>query len=321
MDKLQALRALVMVAEQGGFSRAAKQLGVATSSVTRLIDSLESSLEAALLTRTTRKVSLTEAGLEYVERIKPLLDELDDADSTISDVEGPLTGSLRVSLPSSLSRKWLNHALLAFMREHPDVVLDVSISDQYQDLALERLDLAIRIGVPSNYDNLVIRRISAMPRYVVASPEYLDRKGTPEHPNDLQYHDYLRFAWNYGSLRLYFSRGYERGEVMLHGPLITNSPDLLLEAALDGRGMCLLPVWLVLDHLRAGRLVRLFADWDVRKQPHQAELFAAYLPNRRNSRKLQMLVRHLERWLKERVPEELLNSDSFVPEKKMKVVK
>jgi DNA-binding transcriptional LysR family regulator len=297
MDKLQALKTLLEVADAGGFAKAAQRLGVATSSVTRLMDGLEASLGAALLTRTPRKVSLTDAGIAYVEQIGKVLDDLAEADESVFDSGASPVGALRVAVPSTFGRLRLASHLAAFLAEHPRVILDVVVADHYADLATERIDVAVRIGVPDRDGNLVVRKLADNPRVVVASGDYLARSGTPRTPGELASHECLRFAYG-GSHRARQEWTFREQDadtrVEVHGHLLSNNVDMLREAALAGRGIALLPDWLVEADLRAGRLVRLFERHEASPQDRSGIVYAAYLPNRRQSSKVRALVRFLE---------------------------
>ena len=297
MDKLLALNTLLEVADAGGFAKAAQRLGVATSSVTRLMDALEASLGTALLTRTPRKVSLTDAGTAYVEQISKVLDDLNEADESILDSGASPVGALRITVPSAYNRMQLAPHLAAFLAEYPRIALDVVVADHYADLALDRIDVAVRIGLLSRDPNLVVKKLADNPRYVVASHDYLQRAGTPSSPAELAQHECLRIAYG-GSYRARqvwtFSRNAEEARVEVRGRLISNSLEMLLEAVLAGQGFALLPDWLVNHEIRAGRLMRLFSDFDITPQNGEAVVYAAYLPNRRHSSKVRALLRFLE---------------------------
>ncbi|MDR3385542.1 LysR family transcriptional regulator [Paraburkholderia sediminicola] len=297
MDKLLALNTLLEVADAGGFSKAAQRLGVATSSVTRLMDSLEVSLGTALLTRTPRKVSLTDAGIAYVEQVGKVLDDLAEADESVFDSGASPVGSLRISVPSTYSRLRLAPHLAAFLSENPRVFLDVVVADHFVDLALDRIDVAIRIGLPDRDANLIVRKLANNLRYVVASHDYLARSGTPETPQALEAHECLRVAYGggYRTRQVWtFRRDSVDERVEVRGHLLSNSLDLLLEAVIAGRGVALLPEWLVGAEIRAGRLMRLLETFDA--SPHQGDavVYAAYLPNRRHSSKVRSLLQFLE---------------------------
>jgi len=297
MNKLQALQALLEVADAGGFAKAAQRMGVATSSVTRLIDALEDELGTSLLTRTPRKVSLTDTGEAYAEQVAKVLDDLAEADDSIVDHGAMLTGSMRVSVPGVYNRLRLAAHLSDFLKEHPRLTLHVVADDHYVDLAQARIDVVIRIGQMTQDPRLIARRLTGNPRYVVASPAYLAAAGVPQAPADFADHACLRFAYG-GSYRArqvwIFQRGSERHRVDVRGRLTSNNADMLLAAVLGGQGMALLPAWLTVDDLAAGRLVRLSADYTVTLQDDQeASVYAAYLPNRRHSSKVHALVQFL----------------------------
>ncbi|OAJ54880.1 LysR family transcriptional regulator [Paraburkholderia ginsengiterrae] len=297
MDKLLALNTLLEVADAGGFSKAAQRLGVATSSITRLMDSLESSLGTALLTRTPRKVSLTDAGIAYVEQVSKVLDDLAEADESVFDSGASPVGSFRISVPSTYNRLRLAPQLAAFLAAHPRVFLDVVVADNFADLALDRIDLAIRIGRPDRDANLIVRKLADNPRYVVASHDYLERSGTPETPQALETHQCLRVAYGggYRTRQIWAFRqdGAEQC-VEVRGHLLSNSLDMLLEAVMAGCGIALLPEWLVGAEIRAGRLMRLFETFEASPHRGDAVVYAAYLPNRRHSSKVRALVQFLE---------------------------
>jgi DNA-binding transcriptional LysR family regulator len=297
VDKLVALNTLLEVAEAGGFSRAAQRLGVATSSVTRLMDALEASLGTALLTRTTRRVSLTDAGTAYVEQISKVLDDLAQADDSVFDSGAAPVGALRIAVPATYSRLRLAPHLATFLADYPRVVLDVVVADHYVDLAAERIDVAIRIGLPSRDENLVTRKLADNTRFVVASHEYLERHGTPADPQSLAEHECLRFPYggpHRATRQLWtFRQGVTEDRVEVQGHLIANSPDVIFEAVLAGRGIALLPEWLVAPDIRAGRLLRLFESTEVNPHAGASVVYAAYLPNRRHSSKVRTFIQFL----------------------------
>jgi DNA-binding transcriptional LysR family regulator len=296
LDKLQALKTLLEVADAGGFAKAAQRLGVATSSVTRLMDALEASLGAALLTRTPRRVSLTDAGVAYTEQVRKLLDDLAEADESVFDSGASPVGVLRIAVPSTFGRLRLAAHLADFMAEHPRVFLDIVVADHYADLATERIDVAVRIGVPDRDGNLIVRKLADNPRRLVASGEYLARRGTPRSPEELASHECLRFAYD-GSHRARQEWSFRANgvgtRVEVHGHLLSNNVDILLEAALAGRGIALLPDWLVEADVRAGRLRRLLGSHEASPHETGVVVYAAYLPNRRQSSKVRALVRFL----------------------------
>ncbi|MEX3691379.1 LysR family transcriptional regulator [Paraburkholderia sp. BR14263] len=297
MDKLVALKTLLEVADAGGFAKAAKRMGVATSSVARLMDALEAQLGTALLTRTPRRVSLTDAGASYVEQVSKVLDGLTEADESILDSGAAPIGTLRITVPTTYNRVVLAPHLAAFLREHPNVALDIVVADHMIDLALERIDIAIRIGLPSDNPNLIAKKLAENPRVVVVSHEYLEHYSVPLTPAELTDHQCLRIAYG-GSYRARqtwtFMRAGEQERINVRGRLVSNSLDMLLEAVLAGQGLALLPEWQVREHINAGRLMHLFADYRVTPHGDEAVAYAAYLPNRRLSRKVRAFLQFIE---------------------------
>lgn len=293
MDKLLALKAFVDVAETGGFSKAARRVGMATSSVTRLMDSLEESLGSALFTRTTRHVTLTDAGASYLEQVTQILSDLEEADGSVFDGGAEPSGPLKVSAPVTYARLYIGPHLGTFLARYPKVSLDLVVSDAFVDLAADRFDLAVRIGVPENQPNLIVRKLEEHHRLVVASPAYLKARGEPTSPEQLRDHDCLRFSYQPGPQRWSFSRG-EEVSVDIGGRLAANSSDILRDAALEGHGIALLAQWLVGEDVRSGRLKRLFADYGVNPHDQSTCVYAAYLPNRRYSRKVHAFLEFLQ---------------------------
>jgi DNA-binding transcriptional LysR family regulator len=297
MDKLVALQTLLEVADAGGFAKAAKRLGVATSSVARLMDALEAQLGTALLTRTPRRVSLTDAGVSYVEQVTKVLDGLTEADESILDSGAAPIGMLRITVPTTYNRTVLAPHFAAFLREYPAVALDIVVADHMIDLALERIDIAIRIGMPSENPHLIAKKLAENSRVIVVSHEYLEHNGVPRTPADLADHQCQRIAYG-GSYRARqtwtFTRAGEQERINVRGRLVSNSLDMLLEAVLAGQGLALLPEWQVREHINGGRLMHLFADYRVTPHGDEAVAYAAYLPNRRHSRKVRSFLQFIE---------------------------
>ncbi len=289
-----ALNAFVAVAETGGFSKAARRIGVATSSLTRLLDALEAQLGTPLFTRTTRAVVLTDSGAAYLDQIGPLLAELAQADASIADQGVEAVGPLRVSVAASFGRLFLGPRIAGFLQQHPRVSLDMDLSDAVADLAGERVDVAVRIGVPDQQPGLIVRPLGTHRRYVIAAPAYLAAHGMPSTPEELVSHECVRFAYRQGPQRWTFVRDGKRVQVDIQGRLSANSADVLREAVLGGHGIGLLAEWLVGPDVEQGTLVRLFEGWEVNPLSEEVSVYAAYLPNRRNSRKVQAFLDFLQ---------------------------
>lgn len=287
MDKLLALKLFVATVDCRGFSAAARQLGLATSSVTRAVGGLERELGAVLLNRSPRQVTVTEAGTSYYLSARQILEQLAEADAAVSDGGDEPSGPLRVSAPVSFGRHRLSPRLGAWLQQYPRLELDLALTDEIVDLLGERVDVSIRLGVPAPMDGVVARPLGQFRRRVVASPAYLARRGTPEHPRELAGHDCLRF--DFGRARqcwTFHDAAGTRLQVPVHGRLLSNNIDVLRDAALAGAGLALLPDWLAEAELADGRLCELLPGWSVNPDDSQPQVTALYLPNHRGSRRI-----------------------------------
>ena len=256
MDRLDAMALFVRVAELGSFSAAAEQRGAARSVVTRQIAALEAHLGAKLMARSTRRLSLTSAGSEYLEQCRQILGLVEAAESGIAEDRGILRGRIRASVPVAFGLKRLTQPMLAFAAMHPEVRLDLDYTDQRAHLIEGGIDLAIRVTrrlEPAD----VARKIGTMRMRTVASPAYLARKGRPKHPSELQQHDCLGYtvagdtaAWAYlidGALV----------RVPVRARLHANNGEALTRAAAEGLGVTSQPDFILEEELAAGRVVEI----------------------------------------------------------------
>ena len=285
MDLFAALRAFVAVVEDGGFAKAARRAGLATSSVTRQVNALEAHLGTQLLNRSTRRVTLTDAGARYHEQAARILGDLEEANRSVGEAGGPPRGLLRVSLPVAFARLHVAPAVPAFLAACPDIELDLTMTDSVVNLVEERADLAIRIGslAPSS---LIARRLAPHCRVVCASPGYLAAQGEPRTPAELARHACLTFSYARGEQSWRFAGPAGEVAVPVRGRLRANSSELLRAAALGGSGIILMPTWLVGRDIAAGRLRALLTDWEAGPGGPGAAIHAVYLPNRRGSKKV-----------------------------------
>lgn len=290
MDKLLAMQMFTATVDAQGFSAAARRLGVATSSVTRLVDALESELGTTLLNRSTRQVSLTEAGARYYARAREIFDALEEADASVADRGDEPVGVLRLCLPVEFGRRVIAPHLGPFLARYPSLELDIDMSDRLDDLLDGRYDLSIRLGDPSPNDELVCRQLGRFQRWLVASPDYLARRDPLLHPEQLLQQACLRFRYGQKARAWRLQRADEVLELEVSGPLRSANADLLREAALAGSGIALLADWLVREDVAAGRLQRLFADWQVSPGTANDSINALYLPNHRGSRRVNAFI-------------------------------
>jgi DNA-binding transcriptional LysR family regulator len=257
------LRAFVAVAAALNFSRAAEKLGVSASALSQMVRSLEESVGVRLLNRTTRNVSLTDAGEQLFRRVRPAVEELAAALGQTSQYGERLAGVIRIHSFRLAAERFLKRMLRSFHDTYPDVVLDITLDDEVVDVVAGGYDVAIRIGEVIERDMIAIKLGGDLRQLAVASPEYLARRGTPQHPRDLTSHSCIGWRWP-GHERPYDWEFFEDGqwfEVAVEGPIIANSKEFGLQAALDGLGIAFATDFFVGPHVAAGRLVPLLERW------------------------------------------------------------
>ncbi|MEM8838374.1 MAG: LysR substrate-binding domain-containing protein [Pseudomonadota bacterium] len=286
------MSAFIAVVEHGGFAPAARRMGVATSSVTRQVNALEEHLGSLLVNRSTRNITLTDAGTRYLEDARRILGELEEADRGVSEAEGPLSGVLRVSLPIAFARLHIAPAIPDFLRKYPDVELMLLTTDSMVNLVEERIDVAIRLAALES-SALIAKKLAPHRRVLCASPSYLEKHGIPDNPQALTAHNCLTFDYETGSPVWTFKRGSETETIRVRGSLKATSSEVLREVALGGTGIILMPTWLVGPDVTAGRLVEVLADWEANPVQGQGSISAVYLPNRRGAKKVRAFVEHL----------------------------
>lgn len=240
MDYFAALRAFRAVVEEDGFAPAARRMGLATSSLTRQVNSLEESLGIQLLNRSTRSVTLTDTGAGYYDQTILLLDALDDAKRSVSKAGGAPRGLLRISMPVVFSSMHVAPAMGSFMRRCPEVELDFCLSDRFVNLVEDRIDIAIRIG-KLDTGSLIARKLAPNRRLICASPDYLVEHGVSMHPDDLKVHNCLCFAFADGDRTWRVEKGGERLNVKVKGSMVANNSEMLRQTAIHGGGLLLNP--------------------------------------------------------------------------------
>jgi DNA-binding transcriptional LysR family regulator len=257
------LRAFVAVAEALNFTRAAEKLGVSSSALSQLVRALEERVGVRLLHRNTRSVSLTEAGDRLLQRVKPAVEELGAAMGQTSHLREQPVGLVRIHCFRTAADLYVRPILRSFHEMYPDVVLDITVDDEVVDVVEGRFDAAIRIGEVIEKDMVAVRLGPDLRQVAVASPDYLARRGSPQHPRDLLSHQCIGWRWP-GHERPYKWEFLENGqwfEVAVEGPIIANSKEFCLQAALDGVGIAFPTDQLSAPHIAAGRLVPLLERW------------------------------------------------------------
>jgi DNA-binding transcriptional LysR family regulator len=258
------LETLMHVLRLGSFSAAARQLQVDPSSVSRTVAALESELGTRLFQRSTRQLAVTEAGALFAQRLGPLLDELRQIRHAAADAAGHVRGALRISASNTFGLRHIVPLLPAFCRRHPELEVDLVLTDSLMDLVAERIDVAVRSG--ALHDSSVIALPLLQTRYrVVATPAWVRAAGKPRKPQELQQRDCLTFSLPGFRERWIFQRaeGGARTVVNLRPRILITNGLALRECALAGLGAALLPDWLIGDDLAAGRLVDLFPGYRV----------------------------------------------------------
>lgn len=258
-DRLQALRLFQRVARLGSFSRGGRERGLSQPSASRIIAELEREIGATLFIRTTRAVTLTEAGADYLARIEPLLASLDEADH-IARGTGELRGTLQVAISSSFGVREVIPRLPAFMARHPALRINLQISDERQNLVVEGVDIAFRLG-PLADSTAVARKLATAPRVLVAAPDYLARAGTPQSPAELANHAVIIGPVADPEQHWSFVRESRRLSVRVDGRLSAAANEGAMAAAVAGMGIARASLWGCRAELADGRLRQILADW------------------------------------------------------------
>lgn len=296
MDKFSSLEMFVASAETGSFSRAAERLGKTPSAVTKAIGVLENELGARLFERTTRSMSLTEAGQLYLDGAREVLERMRETTEEIAQLQHSLRGVLRITGPLIVGPVFLDQACAEFLDLNPDVRLQVDLSDSYVDLLDGRYDLALRMG-NSDLPGLIAQPLGESRIALCASPAYLARRGTPLHPKEIIEHDCLIYRHPALDDRWWFDVQGERFCTPRFGRLNSDNQAVLLTACLAGHGLLPCPRWSVLEHLRSGRLVTVLDDFFFEPDTFGAQILAVYPSNRRATRRIQAFIEHLRDFL------------------------
>ncbi|WP_199155118.1 LysR family transcriptional regulator [Chromobacterium sp. ASV23] len=291
MEHFAAIPIFVAVVEAGSFSAAAAKLGLTKSAVSKRVQQLEAALNVRLLQRTTRSLSLTEAGERYYDRARGALALAREAEEVAAGLQGAPQGLLRISVPMAFGRLHLSPLVPAFLRRYPDIQLDMAMDDRMVDLVEGGYDLAVRIGnLPGN--SMVARRIAPCRVVMCASPAYLAEYGVPSHPADLARHNCLSYSYYRGGA--YWTFQGPEGEIRVQpgGNYQVNNSEARRDALLAGLGICEMPTFIVGPDLTAGRLLPVLTDYPLplhaihvvfaerRRLPAKARAFIDFLDER-----------------------------------------
>lgn len=292
MDLVDGFIALTRAVDSGSFSAAARDLGVRPSSVSRLVAALEVEFGTQLVRRSTRRLSLTENGLACYERAQRVLAELGEMRAALSERQAGPRGLLRVNVPVSFGHRHVAPHLPAFLRRHPDLRIDLDLTDHTVDLVEAGADVAVRIGALQD-SGLLARRLAPQRRYVVASPAYMRQAPPLEQPEQLSAHECLAFHLQPGESWLLAAETGPLREVRIRRRLRANNSDALLAAAIGGLGVALLPTWLVAEALADGRLIRLLPAYTGRFSRREQGIYGVYQRHPHLAPKVRLFLDHL----------------------------
>lgn len=286
MDKFSAIHVFAKVVEHGSFAGAAARLELSTSTVSRHVADLEAHLNARLLNRTTRRLSLTEAGQAFYERSVALLGDLEEAEAAASATNATPRGTIKLTSSVVFGVRYLAPAIGAFQRKYPDMRFDISLSERMVDLVEEGLDLAVRIGDAGN-PNLVARKIGETRLVACAAPAYLRRHGRPKHPHALV--DHNCFTYTYLASRDHWRFVDHDGQplhVPVQGSIHSNNGEMSAAIAVEGIGIALEPDFIVAPLIAAGKLVPLLENF----ASPPTSIYAVYASRRHLSAKVRAFV-------------------------------
>ena len=291
MDYFTAVKAFIQVVQAGSFVKAAQTLNLPRNTVTKHIQSLESHLRVKLLNRTTRRISLTNDGSAYYERMVRVVDQWLEAESDLASAQARPHGRLRVDMGSTMATMLVLPALPDFQKRYPELQLDIGVSDRPVDLLGDRVDCVIRGGT-LNDPSLIARRLGSLPFVTCATPDYLARHGTPLQPSDLeQGHQMVRyfFAGTHRRLPVEYVNAGERITVDADYYVAVNDSNALLAAALAGMGVVQTLMFMAEPHLKSGAMVQVLEDWSLEPNP----IYIVYSPNRHLSARVRVFVEWL----------------------------
>lgn len=288
---ISRIRAFVQVFDAGGFSAAARQHGRSKALLSKYVTDLEDYLGVRLMNRTTRRLSLTEAGEAYYREASSLLQQLDDLDATIADQTTEPRGMLRVSAPRNFGERTLAPAIFAYLEKFPKVTLDLRLEDRYVDLVDEGIDVALRISTMTD-SSLIARKISEIRHIICAAPSLIAQHGLPRAPEDLRSLPCVIDTNMAGHTNWRFVDKGRPISVHVSGPVRVNSPVAAMHAALHGLGFAVLPSYLAEPSIAAGRLVPVLVE----QMPEGPSLQAVYPHRRHLAGKVRALIDHLVDW-------------------------
>ncbi|MEO8164788.1 MAG: LysR family transcriptional regulator, partial [Betaproteobacteria bacterium] len=289
MDQLTAMGLFVRIVETGSFSAVAREMNMTQPTVSKQLTALERQLKTRLLNRSTRQLSLTEAGGSYFDSCKRILASVSEAEANLGVLQTQLTGVLRINSSIGLGQLYLGPLVLKFQSMHPGLMIDLAYVDRFVDLVEEGIDVALRIGRLVD-SSLSARRIGTSERCVIATPGYLKKNGTPKIPQDLVNHNCILYAYLSTGNEWIFSGKDGEIRVKVSGTLRANNGEAIRQAVLTDLGITASPVWLTQADLEAGRVVEILADF----APPPVEINAVYPSARHVSAKVRAFTEFIK---------------------------
>lgn len=300
MDRLTEMEAFATVVDQGGFTDAAKKMGISKSAVSKHVSSLEARLGARLLNRTTRRVSPTEIGLAYYDRARRVLNDAGEADALVTAMQSAPSGTLRVSIATDFGVNHVSPILGDFLHAFPDITVNMVLNNRYVELISEGFDMAIRVGELED-SSLMARKICETQRRMIAAPSYFEEYGRPERIDDLNNHKLLHYSnASSGNVWKLTAPSGEQRQVRTAGWLTVNDGQSLLNAAVGGLGIAYLPSFLYAQPMREGRLVDAMPELPVDIQG----VYAVYPPGRYIQPKVRSFIDYLVEAFRDKGPED-----------------
>lgn len=295
MDNVKTMKLFLSVVQIGSLSGAGRQAGLSPASVSRQITALEDDFGVRLLNRTSRRLSLTEAGQVYLERAERLLQDFDEMRDAVSQLAIRPRGILRIQSRISLGTQHVAPLIPTFLAQYPDLKIDLWLTDNDLDLTEHGIDLAIRTGDVA--DSLLIgRRLASSPRVVCASPEYWAQHGKPKKPEAIKDHNCLTYRFEFGTAAALWQFRNDEGlaiDIPVTSNFQTNNGEALRLAALSGLGVALLPAWSVKEHLISGTLERVLSEYQTTVSDLDTGIYAVYLSRRNLSLKTRLFIDYL----------------------------
>lgn len=272
MDQLQAIRVFRQTVEGGSFAEAARRMGLSPAAVSKNIGELEAHLHVRLLNRTTRRMSLTEAGEQYFRQIARILDDLSEADNSLGPMQRMPSGLLRISAPMAFTLTRLSDAIVGFLTRYPDLTLDLKLEDRRVDLVKEGFDLAIRGSDRLEDTSLIARKLMTLPHVICASPAYFAQAGRPRQPEDLRLHNCVQFTLSGQAQEWSFTREARVVRVPISGRYKVTTSLAVRDALLADFGLSLIPRIYIERDIAEGRLTTALDDWT----PVETSIYVVY---------------------------------------------